>query len=144
MQAPRAVENATDTTAAAAPSEAPHATAQADADTAAARELREIDRRLTAPDAVLEKDIFAVATGYLRHRRGQIKEVIQKLSDNFVGYPAMGSLCCEWLAMLDEPAAREGAAMSEGAAPVRANVASCCAGDGARGTRRVPPLWRSI
>jgi hypothetical protein len=86
--------------AAAAVAVCPVNTSTADAAESAARELHDIERRLTAPDAVLENDIFSVATSYLKLRRRQIKEVIQMLSDNFVGYPAMASLVCEWLAML--------------------------------------------
>jgi hypothetical protein len=102
------------------------ATTSDSADGSAARELHEIAKRLTAADAVLEKDIFSVATAYLRLRRGQIKEVIRMLSDNFVGYPAMSSLVCEWLAMLaDDPESHEGLQGMPSSA-MFFSVAACC------------------
>jgi hypothetical protein len=80
------------------------------------KQFREIDKQLTAPDAVLGKNIFTVATKYLQFRPRMIKEVVQKLSDNYVGYPAMASLVCDWLSQLEHPETQEHNASGPGVA----------------------------
>ena len=50
---------------------------------------------------------------FLKHHPGQIKQMVSKLSDGYVGYPARASLVCSWIARLD--AVEKGAdAHSEG------------------------------
>ena len=65
----------------------------------AAAEVKELDRKLCAPDAALDPSIYAVIRKYLRH--GSAKEVVQKLAGGYVGYPTMATLTCSWLAELD-------------------------------------------
>jgi TH1 protein len=65
-------------------------------------DLRDIERQLSVTDAVLRPDVLRAATAYIKARKGRIADVIQRLSDGYVGLPCQANVVTDWLATLNE------------------------------------------
>eukprot|EP00208_Stichococcus_sp_RCC1054_P007334 CAMPEP_0206143588 /NCGR_PEP_ID=MMETSP1473-20131121/21097_1 /ASSEMBLY_ACC=CAM_ASM_001109 /TAXON_ID=1461547 /ORGANISM="Stichococcus sp, Strain RCC1054" /LENGTH=254 /DNA_ID=CAMNT_0053539063 /DNA_START=124 /DNA_END=885 /DNA_ORIENTATION=+ len=67
------------------------------ADDTQSQQLSALESIFRQPDAVMEPNIFDTLCQYVA-AHGQPRTAIELLCENYVGYPQMGTLVCDWLA----------------------------------------------